>query len=84
MDGTACDLLLPCRDEAAALNVSLPRVPASYRVTVVDNCSSDGTDAGGRAQRAMDLVESRPGCGGAVHFPTTQAALAALVSGRAQ
>ena len=38
-----CDLVLPCRDEAAALAALLPEVPAAFAVVVVDNGSRDGT-----------------------------------------
>jgi glycosyltransferase involved in cell wall biosynthesis len=38
-----CELILPCRDEAAALVDLLPRVPPGLAVVVVDNGSSDGT-----------------------------------------
>ena len=40
---TACDLVLPCRDEAAALRDLLPKVPAGFSVIVADNGSSDDT-----------------------------------------
>ena len=48
-----CDLVLPCRDEGPALRGLLPRVPAAYRVIVVDNGSSDDT-ADGRARPRRD------------------------------
>jgi glycosyltransferase involved in cell wall biosynthesis len=67
MDELSCDLVLPCRDEARALEALLPRVPASYRVIVVDNGSRDGTAAVARAHGASVVVESRPGYGAAVH-----------------
>ena len=35
-----CDLVIPCRDEAAALPALLGRVPAGVRVIVVDNGST--------------------------------------------
>ncbi len=48
-----CDLILPCRDEAAALRMLLPRVPARFHVIVVDNGSSDDTAAvAARGRRA--------------------------------
>jgi glycosyltransferase involved in cell wall biosynthesis len=61
-----CDLVLPCRDEAAALKGLLPRVPSTYRVIVVDNGSSDDTAAVARAHGATVVVETRPGYGAAV------------------
>ena len=62
-----CDLVLPCRDEEAALLALLPRVPAGFSVVVVDNGSRDRT-----AQVAADLGatvvhEPTPGYGAAVH-----------------
>jgi glycosyltransferase involved in cell wall biosynthesis len=38
-----CDLVLPCRNEAAALSDLLARVPDAFGVIVVDNRSGDGT-----------------------------------------
>ena len=67
MDEPACDLVLPCRDEGPALEGLLPRVPAGYRVIVVDNGSSDDTAAVARAHGATVVVEGRPGYGAAVH-----------------
>jgi glycosyltransferase involved in cell wall biosynthesis len=62
-----CDLILPCRDEAAALTVLLPRVPAGFRVVVVDNGSRDGT-AGVALRLGAEVVdEPTPGYGAAVH-----------------
>lgn len=61
------DLVLPCRDEAAALRELLPRVPAGLSVIVVDNGSTDGTADVARAQGARVVSESRPGYGAAVH-----------------
>jgi glycosyltransferase involved in cell wall biosynthesis len=62
-----CDLVLPCRDEAAALAELLPRVPASFAVLVVDNGSSDGTAEVARSLGAR-VVEATPaGYGAAVH-----------------
>ena len=46
-----CDLILPCRDEAAALRALLPAVPAAFSVLVVDNGSTDGTGDVARAAR---------------------------------
>ena len=62
-----CDLVLPCRDEGPALEGLLPRVPAAYRVIVVDNGSTDDTAAVARKHGATVVTESRPGYGAAVH-----------------
>ncbi len=62
-----CDLILPCRDEAAALRELLPRVPSTFSVIVVDNGSRDGTASVARDLGARVLAEARPGYGAAVH-----------------
>ena len=62
-----CDLILPCRDEAAALTGLLPQVPALFAVTVVDNGSRDGTAATAAGLGATVVEEPVPGYGAAVH-----------------
>ena len=62
-----CDLVLPCRDEAAALVALLPAVPSEFAVIVVDNGSSDGTADVARRLGATVVTESVPGYGAAVH-----------------
>jgi glycosyltransferase involved in cell wall biosynthesis len=62
-----CDLVLPCRDEAAALTALLPAVPAEFAVIVVDNGSADGTADIARRLGATVVTESMPGYGAAVH-----------------
>lgn len=62
----SCDLVLPCRDEAAALPGLLSRVPAGFSVIVVDNGSTDGTADVAGALGARVVAESRPGYGAAV------------------
>jgi glycosyltransferase involved in cell wall biosynthesis len=62
-----CDLILPCRDEAAALSALLPAVPDEFAVTVVDNGSRDGTGAVARGLGARVVHERIPGYGAAVH-----------------
>lgn len=61
-----CQLVLPCRDEEAALRGLLPRVPEGLDVIVVDNGSTDGTAAVARAGGATVITEDRPGYGAAV------------------
>ena len=62
-----CDLVIPCRDEAAALPGVMARVPSGIRVVVVDNGSTDGTGDVARALGAVVVHEPRPGYGAAVH-----------------
>jgi glycosyltransferase involved in cell wall biosynthesis len=64
---TVCDLVLPCRDEAAALVDLLPKVPAGFAVVVVDNGSSDDTAEVARRWGATVVHEPRAGYGAAVH-----------------
>lgn len=65
--GVVCDLVLPCKDEAAALVDLLPQVPPQFRVIVVDNGSVDGTADVARGLGATVVSEDRPGYGAAVH-----------------
>jgi glycosyltransferase involved in cell wall biosynthesis len=62
-----CDLVIPCRDEAAALPALLAGVPAGFGVVVVDNGSADGTADVARSLGATVVTESHPGYGAAVH-----------------
>ncbi len=66
MDPT-CTLILPCRDEAAALEQLLPQVPDDLAVLVVDNGSRDGTAAVAARLGARVVTEPTPGYGAAVH-----------------
>ncbi len=70
-NGTArdpvCDLVLPCKDEAAALIDLLRVIPPQFRVIVVDNGSIDGTAEVARRLGATVVSEDRPGYGAAVH-----------------
>lgn len=68
-----CDLILPCRDEAAALVELLPRVPDCFAVVVVDNGSSDGTAEVARRYGARVVAEPTAGYGAAVHAGLTAA-----------
>jgi glycosyltransferase involved in cell wall biosynthesis len=61
------DVVLPCLDEAEALPAVLAAMPASYRVLVVDNGSTDDTTAVARACGATVVSEPRRGYGAAVH-----------------
>jgi glycosyltransferase involved in cell wall biosynthesis len=64
---TTVDVVLPCRDEALALEALLPEFPEGFRVIVVDNGSRDGT-AGVAARLGATVVpEPTPGYGAAVH-----------------
>ena len=62
-----CDLILPCRDEAAALPTLLASIPDELGVIVVDNGSTDGTSQVARAMGVTVVSELRPGYGAAVH-----------------
>jgi glycosyltransferase involved in cell wall biosynthesis len=61
------DVVIPCRDEAAALPLVLGAVPEGFRPIVVDNGSSDGTADVARRLGATVIDEPRPGYGAAVH-----------------
>ena len=74
-----CDLILPCRDEAAALPALLAKVPAGLPVIVVDNGSVDGTAEVALAHGARVVREPTPGYGAAVHAGV-RAATAELVA----
>lgn len=62
-----CDLVLPCRDEAAALKRLLPNVPDAFAAVVVDNGSTDDTAVVARRLGARVVIEPQPGYGAAVH-----------------
>ena len=64
---TVCDLVLPCRDEAAALLDLLPKVPAGFNVVVVDNGSRDHTPEVALRWGATVVHEPVAGYGAAVH-----------------
>jgi glycosyltransferase involved in cell wall biosynthesis len=63
----ACDVVIPCRDEAAALPLVLGAVPDGFRPIVVDNGSSDDTAEVARRHGVTVVDEPRPGYGAAVH-----------------
>jgi glycosyltransferase involved in cell wall biosynthesis len=62
-----CDVVLPCRDEAAALPRVLAGLPDGCNAIVVDNGSSDGTAEVARSWGATVVHEDRIGYGAAVH-----------------
>ena len=64
---SVCDLVLPCRDEAAALPGLLPAVPRASRSSVVDNGSTRRDRRGGARARRRVVDERVPGYGAAVH-----------------
>jgi glycosyltransferase involved in cell wall biosynthesis len=60
----SCTLIVPARDEEAAIGAVLAAVPAGVsRVVVVDNGSRDRTAAAARAAGAEVVTEPRPGYG---------------------
>ncbi len=85
MDPTdpTCELVLPCRDEAAALPAVLARVPPGLPVLVVDNGSADGTAQVARRLGARVVRETTPGYGAAVHagLLTSTADVVAVMDG---
>ena len=69
------DLVLPCRDEEAALPTVFADIPDGVHVIVVDNGSTDRTREVARALGAHVVAEHTPGYGAAV-----QAGLAAATA----
>jgi len=61
------DVVLPCLDEASALEWLLPRLPAGYRAIVADNGSTDGSPDVARSLGAQVVDVSQRGYGAAVH-----------------
>ena len=62
-----CDVVLPCKDEGAALAHLLPRITLPWRPIVVDNGSVDDTAEVARRLGARVVHEGRAGYGAAVH-----------------
>lgn len=62
-----CDVVIPCRDEAAALPGVLADLPEGWRAIVVDNGSTDGTADVATGLGATVVHEERAGYGAAVH-----------------
>jgi glycosyltransferase involved in cell wall biosynthesis len=83
MSTAACDIVIPCRDEARALPAVLAAVPAGFRAIVVDNGSTDGTADVARGLGAKVVVEDRPGYGAAVHagIEAAEAPYVAVIDG---
>lgn len=67
MDMSTCEVVIPCRDEAAALPIVLADVPEGWSVLVVDNGSTDGTADVARSLGARVVGEDQPGYGAAIH-----------------
>lgn len=63
---TRCQLVLPCKNEAAALPALLAAVPTDIDVIVVDNGSCDGTAEVATGLGAQVVREQVPGYGAAV------------------
>nr|WP_221383222.1 glycosyltransferase family 2 protein [Actinoplanes polyasparticus] len=61
------DVVLPCLNEAPALELLLRRFPAGYRAIVADNGSTDGSAEVARRLGARVVVVPEPGYGAAVH-----------------
>lgn len=80
-----CEVLIPCRDEAAALPTVLAEVPAGWTVVVIDNGSTDGTADVARTLGARVVTEDRPGYGAAIHagLAASQAEFVAVMDGDA-
>jgi glycosyltransferase involved in cell wall biosynthesis len=64
---STCEVVIPCRDEAAALPAVLADVPPGWTVLVVDNGSTDGTADVARSLGARVVSEDQPGYGAAIH-----------------
>ena len=67
LPASGVDVVLPCLDEAAALPGVLARMPAGFRVIVVDNGSEDATAAIAAAHGAVVVRENQRGYGAACH-----------------
>ncbi|MGH3496263.1 MAG: glycosyltransferase family 2 protein [Nocardioidaceae bacterium] len=61
-----CDVVIPCRDEAAALPGVLARLPEGFAAIVVDNGSADATADVARSLGATVVDEPQAGYGSAV------------------
>jgi glycosyltransferase involved in cell wall biosynthesis len=61
------DVILPCLNEASALPWVLGRVPAGFRPIVVDNGSTDASEAVARSLGVTVVPEPRRGFGAAAH-----------------
>jgi dTDP-L-rhamnose 4-epimerase len=61
------DVILPCLNEVPALPWVLERMPAGFRPIVVDNGSTDGSEALARSLGVTVVPEPRRGFGAAAH-----------------
>ncbi|NMM17178.1 MAG: glycosyltransferase family 2 protein [Phycicoccus sp.] len=61
-----CDVIFPCKDEAAAIPALLAHVPAGFGIIVVDNGSIDDTAEVAKRCGARVVYESVAGYGAAV------------------
>ncbi len=82
---SACDVVIPCRDEAAALPLVLEHLPDHWQAIVVDNGSTDGTADVARSLGARVVSEDAPGYGSAVHagMLAAEAEFVAVIDGDA-
>ncbi|TRW86358.1 glycosyltransferase family 2 protein [Mycolicibacterium sp. 018/SC-01/001] len=76
-------VVLPCLNEAESLPGVLAAIPQGYRVVVVDNNSTDGTNLVARRCGARVVAETTPGYGAAVHagVEATETPLVAVLDG---
>ncbi|MDF0529846.1 glycosyltransferase family 2 protein [Tsukamurella sp. 8F] len=64
---TDVTVIIPCRNESRSIGAVVSAVPGGFGVLVVDNGSTDRTDAAARDAGARVVTEPEPGYGAAVH-----------------